>query len=186
MPSTKPDCQLTAETAPLVTASRIRPEVRWSPAFGQAVKLRPPARRTDPDDGEAEAVHGGVQGEGGAGGAAGRADDGAAGGQARHPPDHGGRVEAAGHGGPRLGVLRQGGGGRGGAVGRAGEAARQDRPAGGGTGFFGQSLRSMMSVERRRQMIEPDHPRLSITRQCELASVSRSGFYHRPDRKSVV
>ena len=45
----------------------------------------------------------------------------------------------------------------------------------GGAGFFGESLRSM-SVERRRQMIEPQHPRLSVARQCELASISRSGF----------
>jgi len=29
-------------------------------------------------------------------------------------------------------------------------------------------------------MIEPDHPRLSVTRQCELVSISRSGFYSRP------
>ncbi|MBV8869619.1 MAG: IS3 family transposase, partial [Acetobacteraceae bacterium] len=47
------------------------------------------------------------------------------------------------------------------------------------TGFFGESLRSM-SLERRRQMIDPEHPRLSIVRQCELASISRSGFYYRP------
>ena len=37
-----------------------------------------------------------------------------------------------------------------------------------------------MSVERRRQMIEPGHPRLSVTRQCELVSISRSGFYYQP------
>jgi putative transposase len=37
-----------------------------------------------------------------------------------------------------------------------------------------------MSLERRRRMIEPGHPRLSIARQCELVSISRSGFYHRP------
>jgi putative transposase len=37
-----------------------------------------------------------------------------------------------------------------------------------------------MSVERRRQMIEPEHPRLSIVRQCDLVSISRSRFYHRP------
>jgi len=37
-----------------------------------------------------------------------------------------------------------------------------------------------MSVERRRQMVEPEHPRLSVVRQCELVSISRSGFYHRP------
>ncbi len=49
----------------------------------------------------------------------------------------------------------------------------------GGTGFFSESLRSM-SIERRRQMIEPEHPRLSVVRQCELVSISRSGFYYRP------
>jgi putative transposase len=37
-----------------------------------------------------------------------------------------------------------------------------------------------MSVERRRQMIEPGHPQLSIVRQCELVAISRSGFYRRP------
>jgi putative transposase len=37
-----------------------------------------------------------------------------------------------------------------------------------------------MSIERRRQMIDPDHPELSIVRQCELASISRSGFYYQP------
>jgi putative transposase len=37
-----------------------------------------------------------------------------------------------------------------------------------------------MSAERRRQMIEPEHPRLSVVRQCELVSISRSGFYYRP------
>ena len=36
-----------------------------------------------------------------------------------------------------------------------------------------------MSGERRRQMIEPDHPDLPVARQCELVSISRSGFYHR-------
>ena len=53
------------------------------------------------------------------------------------------------------------------------EAARQDRPACRGTRFFGESLRSL-SLDRRRTMIDPDHPRLSIVRQCELASVSRA------------
>jgi putative transposase len=37
-----------------------------------------------------------------------------------------------------------------------------------------------MSLERRHQMIEPEHPQLSIARQCELVSISRSGFYYRP------
>lgn len=34
-----------------------------------------------------------------------------------------------------------------------------------------------MSVGRRRELIEPDHPQLSITRQCELVSISRSSYY---------
>ena len=29
-------------------------------------------------------------------------------------------------------------------------------------------------------MIEPEYPQLSIVRQCELVSISRSGFYYRP------
>ncbi len=29
-------------------------------------------------------------------------------------------------------------------------------------------------------MINPGHPRLSIVRQCELASISRSTFYRKP------
>nr|WP_245913499.1 IS3 family transposase [Caenispirillum bisanense] len=45
--------------------------------------------------------------------------------------------------------------------------------------FLGQGLRSM-SVERRRQMIELDHPVLSIARQCALVSISRSSFYYSP------
>ncbi len=37
-----------------------------------------------------------------------------------------------------------------------------------------------MSIERRRALIEPGHGQLSIVRQCELVSISRSSFYHRP------
>lgn len=35
-------------------------------------------------------------------------------------------------------------------------------------------------------MIEPEHPRLSIVRQCELVSISRSGFYHRPAGETLL
>ncbi|CAO3430064.1 Mobile element protein [Azospirillum endophyticum] len=34
-----------------------------------------------------------------------------------------------------------------------------------------------MSVGRRRELIEPEHPQLSITRQCDLVSISRSSYY---------
>jgi putative transposase len=37
-----------------------------------------------------------------------------------------------------------------------------------------------MRVERRRALIEPGHGRLSIVRQCELVSISRSSFYYQP------
>ena len=37
-----------------------------------------------------------------------------------------------------------------------------------------------MSLERKRELIEPGHPGLSVVRQCELLSVSRSGFYYQP------
>ena len=29
-------------------------------------------------------------------------------------------------------------------------------------------------------MVDPGHPELSVVRQCELISISRSGFYYRP------
>jgi putative transposase len=37
-----------------------------------------------------------------------------------------------------------------------------------------------MNLDRRRELIEPAHPALSMVRQCELMSVSRSGYYYRP------
>jgi len=37
-----------------------------------------------------------------------------------------------------------------------------------------------MSVDRRRAMIEPDHPHLSVVRQCALVSIGRSTFYRVP------
>ena len=43
-----------------------------------------------------------------------------------------------------------------------------------------------MSVERRRQIIEPGHPELSVVRQCELVSISRSGFYYQPSGETPL
>ncbi|MGG5891197.1 IS3 family transposase [Falsiroseomonas sp. HC035] len=51
--------------------------------------------------------------------------------------------------------------------------------------FLAKGLRSM-SLERRRQMIEPEHPRLSVVRQCALVSISRSGFYRRPAGETLA
>jgi len=37
-----------------------------------------------------------------------------------------------------------------------------------------------MTAEQKRALIEPEHGQLSIARQCELVSLSRSSFYYRP------
>ena len=44
---------------------------------------------------------------------------------------------------------------------------------------FCESIRSM-SLAKRRELIEPSHPDLSVVRQCQLVSISRSGFFYRP------
>ncbi|WP_407941288.1 IS3 family transposase [Mesorhizobium xinjiangense] len=45
--------------------------------------------------------------------------------------------------------------------------------------FLAKAFRSL-SLDRRRMMIDPDHNRLSIRRQCELVSISRASFYRQP------
>ncbi|MFZ9703617.1 MAG: IS3 family transposase [Candidatus Limnocylindrus sp.] len=40
------------------------------------------------------------------------------------------------------------------------------------------------SVEERRRMIEPQHPALPITRQCELLGLARASYYHQPEPES--
>ena len=42
-----------------------------------------------------------------------------------------------------------------------------------------------MSREKRRGMLEPGHPKLSLSRQCRLLRVSRSSVYHRPKGESA-
>ena len=37
-----------------------------------------------------------------------------------------------------------------------------------------------MSLGQRRKMVDREHPSLSMTRQCALLGVSRSGLYYRP------
>ena len=41
-----------------------------------------------------------------------------------------------------------------------------------------------MSPERRRGMVDREHPKLPIVRQCALLGVSRSSLYHRPKAAS--
>ena len=57
-----------------------------------------------------------------------------------------------------------------------------DRPAEGGAGFLGGEVRSM-SLAKRRKMVDREHPSLSMTRQCALLGVSRSGLYYRSREK---
>ena len=42
-----------------------------------------------------------------------------------------------------------------------------------------------MSIAQRRSLIEADHQDLSIARQCELVSISRSSFYYQPTGETV-
>ncbi len=36
----------------------------------------------------------------------------------------------------------------------------------------------LLSVEIKRSWIDPDHPHISISRQCELVGLPRSGYYY--------
>mgnify|MGYP000287595773 CR=1 FL=1 len=40
-------------------------------------------------------------------------------------------------------------------------------------------------MAERRQMIEPNHPKLSTARQCRLLGLPRSSYYRRPNPKPV-
>jgi putative transposase len=40
------------------------------------------------------------------------------------------------------------------------------------------------TVEERRRMIEPAHPKLSIVRQCDLLGLARASYYHQPEPES--
>ena len=41
------------------------------------------------------------------------------------------------------------------------------------------------TVERQRCLIEPEHPHISIVRQCELLELSRSSYYYEPCSESA-
>jgi putative transposase len=43
-----------------------------------------------------------------------------------------------------------------------------------------------MTADRRKAMIEADHPRLSVARQCALVSIARSTFYREPAPETAV
>ena len=56
-------------------------------------------------------------------------------------------------------------------------AAGKDRRTRHRAGFFIEGLRSV-SRGRRVEMVDPNHPRISIVRQCRLVSIARSSFYY--------
>jgi len=43
-----------------------------------------------------------------------------------------------------------------------------------------KNLVSNKSFSERKELVEKEHPDLTIKRQCELLSISRSGFYYQP------
>jgi putative transposase len=43
-----------------------------------------------------------------------------------------------------------------------------------------------MSLDRRRRMIDRDHPRLSVVRQCARVLINRSGLYHEPAGETAL
>src|SRR6266849_4848804 len=58
-------------------------------------------------------------------------------------------------------------------------ALREDRRADGGARFFSAEVRKM-SAPDRRALLDRDHGKLSVRRQCTLLSVARSGVYRPP------
>jgi putative transposase len=42
-----------------------------------------------------------------------------------------------------------------------------------------------ISLEAKRQLVEPEHPRISLRRQCALLGLARSGLYYRPVGESA-
>ena len=59
------------------------------------------------------------------------------------------------------------------------KAAREDRSADGGAGFFSQKVWTM-SAPDRRAMVDRDDPSLPVVAQCRLLRIARSTLYYRP------
>src|SRR5258708_10176621 len=134
----------------------------------------------DHDDADETEDRWGAEGADRVGGAARAVDDDGAGAALRGPPEPDQRVEEAAAGARGAGVRsRDGNRGRGGPGARAREAAGQDRRADGGARFFSAEARKM-SARDRRGLLDRDHGKLSIRRQCALLGVARSGVYRAP------
>ena len=54
----------------------------------------------------------------------------------------------------------------------------------GGTRFFVGKAQSLSSPQRK-EMIDPQHPDISMVQQCTLLKVSRTSVYYRPRRVNI-
>src|ERR1700732_320027 len=133
---------------------------------------------------KAEAAQCGIQSASGDGGAFGGEDPGGAGGGVWGSSDDDQQLEAgAGETSDRAVCARQqGAGGRGCAEGDR-RSAPQDRTAAGRVRFSCPAARQL-PISESRAMIAPEAG-LSVSRQCALLGVARSGFYYRPRPESA-
>src|SRR5229473_3591320 len=118
-----------------------------------------------------------AEGEDCVGGNAGAGDGGRSGPALRGPPEPDLRLEEAGARGEGVRFRRRGRWDAEAARGRG--ALRQDWAADSGAGFFSAEVRKM-SAPDRRALLDRDHGKLSIRRQCTLLSVAPSGVYRLP------
>src|SRR6266478_403929 len=120
-----------------------------------------------------------AEGEDCVGGNAGSGDGGCSGPALRGPPEPDLRLEEAASGARGEGVRFRRRGRWDAEAARGRGALRQDRPVDGGARFFSAEVRKM-SAPDRRALLDRDHGKLSIRRQCTLLSVARSGVYRLP------
>src|SRR5713226_7420187 len=120
-----------------------------------------------------------AEGEDCVGGNAGAGDGGRSGPALRGPPEPDLRLEEAASGARGEGVRFRRRGRWDAEAPRGRGALRQDWAADSGAGFFSAEVRKM-SAPDRRALLDRDHGKLSIRRQCTLLSVARSGVYRPP------
>jgi hypothetical protein len=125
----------------------------------------------------------------------GELDGGAAGGGARHPPDDGRRMEAAGRGALGFGVLRKGGGAGGGPAGPqdrqrsqwpASCAAMPPRAVSATRGRAGWGTDARNRGEMRRQRRVDDGQNIFSWATIEEASPAEASHYERPAPQAVA
>src|SRR5690606_37292947 len=63
---------------------------------------------------------------------------------------------------------------------RARAAPCQDRPAGGRVGLADKKVQATRSVRDRVALLDKEHPKLSMRKQCELLAVARSTAGYQP------